>query len=141
MALVTYVSGLEILLCEDEVSDKMAEVVTLKELESNEEFREKFVYDILPSTCRDSAIVKAAQIIPILGSGLSLMEDVTVRQCSNFRSATREEIRQVVEKAKIYILKDVKIAMRHFFKKVGDLSVFSVQDASRIPADVLMKMN
>ena len=87
--------------------------------------------------------MKAAQIIPILGSGLSLMEDVTVRQCSNCRSATREEIRQVaiVEKAKIYILEDVKIAMRHFFKKVGDLSIFSVQAASRISADVLMKMN
>ena len=121
----------DIALIEDEVSDKMAEV-TLKEFESNEEFREKFVYDFLPSTCRDSDIVKAAQIIPILGSGLSWMEDVTVRQCSNFRSATREDIHEVKKKAKSYVLKDVQIAMRHFFKKVENHSIFSVQDASRI---------
>ena len=121
----------DIALIEDEVSDKMAKC-TLNELKTNEEFRKKFVYEFLPSTCRDSDTVKKTQNIPIFGSGLSWMEDVTVRQCSNYRSATGEGIREVVEKVKRYILKDVKIAKRHFFKKVDDHSIFSAQDASRI---------
>ena len=121
----------DIALIEDEVSDKMAKC-TLNELKTNEEFRKKFVYEFLPSTCRDSDTVKKTQNIPIFGSGLSWLEDVTVRQCSNYRSATGEGIHEVVEKVKRYILKDVKIAKRHFFKKVDDHSIFSVQVACRI---------
>ena len=86
---------------QDEVSDYMA-VLVRKRLESDTEFLQKFVFEILPSPCRYAN--------NLVVSGASLL-----------RSATGEEIHDVVEKAKCYFLKDVTIR-----------SIFSVQDASRI---------
>ena len=118
----------DITFIQDELSENLA-MLLLKELQSNKKFLEKFVDEFLPSTYRDSSTVKMAQSIPILGSGLRWGEDAAVRLCSYLRPATRGEVHEVVEKVKRYILKDVEIAMRHFFKKVKDHSIFSVQDA------------
>ena len=91
----------DITLIQDEVSDYMA-VLVRKQLESHTEFLQKFVYEILPSPCRYA-------------------NNLVVSGASRLRSATGEEIHEVVEKEKCYFLKDVTIR-----------SIFSVQDASRI---------
>ena len=121
----------DVTLIENRVSEKMAKVA-LKELQCNEKFRKKFVEEFLPPSCRESATVKRTKDILFLGSVLSWTEDALVWGVSCFTSATRKDINEVVEKAKNYILKDVEIARRHFFKKLGRQSIFSVQEASRI---------
>ena len=121
----------DITFIQDELSENLAALV-LQELQSNDKFLKEFVYDFLPPICRDNDTIKMAQSIPMFGSVLTWCEDVAVRQCSYFRSSTRQDIQEVVEKAKRYIFKDVEIANRHFFKKVEDHSIFSVQDASDI---------
>ena len=94
----------DITFIQDELSDCMAALI-LKKLESDKEFLSKFVHKFLPKICRDSATwrIKWQQL-----SGL-------------YKTATKEEIREVVDKAKCYFLKDVE---KH--------SIFSVQDASHI---------
>ena len=104
----------DITFIQDELSENLAMLV-LQELQSNDKFLKKFVYDFLPPICRDSDTVKKAQSIPMFGSVLTWCEDVAVRQCSYFRSATKQDIQEVVKKAKRYIFKDVEIANRHFF--------------------------
>ena len=95
---------------QDEVSDYMAALL-LKKLESDERFLRKFVHEFLPHACRDSDV----------GNVPGWVEDLVVLGVSSFRPATREEVHEVVEKAKCYFLKDVTVR-----------SIFSVQDASRI---------
>ena len=122
----------DITLIENRVSEKMAEVA-LKELKWNDEFREKFVEEFLPPSCRGSPTVKTYQPIPVLGFALSRTEDALVWGVSCLKTATKEDINEVVEKAKNYILNDVEIARRHFFKKLQvSQSIFSVKEASRI---------
>ena len=127
-------------LIENEMSEKMTQVA-LEELQCNIKFRKKFVEEFLPSSCRElfcreSPAVNTIQPDPFLGlalsTALSWTEDALVREVSSFKSATREDINEVVEKAKNYILKDVEIATRHFFKELGRQSIFSAKDASRI---------
>ena len=100
-----------ITLIQDVVSDYMATLV-LKKLESDKGFLKTFVHEFLPAECRDKAD------IPVL----SLAEDWLVWGVTRFyRSATIEDIFEIVDKAKCYFLKRVEIG-----------SIFSVQDASRI---------
>ena len=99
---------------EDVLSDYMAALV-MKKLQSDREFVTKFVHEFLPSSCRDTD--DRFQQIP----GFAFAENWAVWGVSRFRSATREDIHAVVEKAKCYFLKDA-----------GTHSVFSVQEASRI---------
>lgn len=98
---------------QDVVSDYMAALV-YKKLQSDIEFVRRFVHEFLPSSCRDT--VNFEQI-----PGSYYVENLVVWGISRFRSATREEINEVVEKAKCYFLKDA-----------GIHSMFSVQDASHI---------
>ena len=121
----------DITLIENEISEKMAKVA-LKELHCNEKFRKKFVEEFLPPSCRESPKVNTMQPVPLLGSALSWTEDALVWGVSCLKTATRKDINEVVEKAKNYILKDVEIATRHFFKKLGRQSIFSAKDASCI---------
>ena len=123
-------------LIENEISEKMAQVA-LKELQYNEKFRKKFVEEFLPPSCRESVTVKRTRDIPFLVSALSAAfsrtEDALVWGVSCLKTATKEDINEVVEKAKNYILNDVEIARRHFFKKLQvSQSLFSVKEASRI---------
>ena len=115
-------------LIEATVSDHMAALIWTK-LETDGQFLSKFVHEFLPFACRDTVptvsydssqgFVKLVQFL--LGKPLNMVENVGVRAVSCFRSATGEEIEEMVEKAKCYFLKDV-----------GIQSIFSVQDASRI---------
>ena len=100
-----------ITLIQDLVSDYMAALV-LKKLKSDEGFLKKFVHEFLPVQCRNKAD------IPVL----SWAEDWFVRGVTHYyRSATTEDIYEIVDKAKCYFLKTVEVG-----------SIFSVQDARRI---------
>ena len=93
------------------VSDYMAALV-LKKLKSDEGFLKKFVHEFLPVQCRNKADIRV----------LSWAEDWFVRGVTHYyRSATGEDIYEIIDKAKCYFLKTVEVG-----------SVFSVQDASRI---------
>ena len=101
----------DIILIQDLVSDYMAALV-LKKLKSDEGFLKKFVHEFLPVQCRNKADIRV----------LSWLEDWFVRGVTHYyRSATGEDIYEIVDKAKCYFLKTVEVG-----------SVFSVQDASRI---------
>ena len=121
-------------LVQEVVSDCMAALILMK-LESDEQFVRKFVDEFLPSACRDTIGVDSARramdgnvvlgviMQPIL-LGLQAaasVENKVTTGVSYFKSATAEDIHQVVEKAKCY-----------FIKEVGTNSIFSVQEASRI---------
>ena len=67
-----------------------------------------------------------------ISPAFSWAEDTVTWGVSCFKTATGKDINEVVKKAKNYILKDVEIATRHFFKELGRQSIFSVQEASRI---------
>lgn len=128
------------------VSDYMAALILMK-LEADKHFLRKFVYEFLPTGCRNmvpKASVKtttaaafgvnvvAGIICPayaLFAAGLTVTsilaapvaEDFASAGASKFRPATKEDISQVVEKVKCYFLNDV-----------GKHSTFSVKDASRI---------
>ena len=127
----------DISLIQDEVSDYIAALICRK-LECDSRFRKKFVCEFLPSACQDGALLNAARQVFMRMSGaiipidtarpppfrlpmLAQAEDVCVSVVSTIRPATREDIHEVVEKAKCYFLKDVKFD-----------PIFSVQNASRI---------
>jgi hypothetical protein len=101
----------DVTLIQDLVSDYMAALFYTK-LRDDGEFVRKFVYEFLPRSCRE--------FLP-QDSRVSFVENWTVRGISFFKSASREDIYEVVEKAKCYFLRQVKTH-----------SIFSVQETSRI---------
>ena len=103
----------DVSLIQEAASDYMA-TLFLTKLRGDREFLREFVYEFLPPSCRE--IAPRGQ--NILGS---YVEDWAVWGISFFKSATREDIYEVVEKAKCYFLRDVQTH-----------SIFSVQEASRI---------
>ena len=132
----------DVSLIQETVSDYMA-TLFLTKLQGDSEFLRKFVNEFLPSACREkvsrsttvvgsvglaamSAIMISNPITALIAAATVGMvgmnaEDQAVRGISNSRPATREDIHQVVEKAKCYFLKEVQTN-----------SIFSVQEASRI---------
>jgi hypothetical protein len=104
----------DVTLIQETASDYMAALI-LKKLKSDKQFVRKFVHEFLPPGCRN--YFNAGQGLPLVG----FVEYCAVWGISHFKSATREDIHEVVEKAKCYFLKDV-----------GTYSIFSVQDTSRI---------
>ena len=113
----------DVSLIQETVSDYMA-TLFLTKLQGDEEFLRKFVNEFLPSACRDIDIhpPNIVQVLfPFLDPGLKHAENAAVWMAGNLRPATREEIHEVVEKAKCY-----------FLRKVQTYSIFSVQEASRI---------
>ena len=117
-------------LIQDTVSDHMAALILTK-LETDGPFLSKFVNEFLPSACRDTvptvSFDSSQEFNPLqfglflLGKPLNVVENVGVRALSSFRSATGEEIEEIVVKAKCFFLKDV-----------GTHSIFNVENASRI---------
>ncbi len=110
----------DVALIQETVSDYMATLVFSK-LESDEQFLRKFVDEFLPSSCQDYVTTAPHGLNVGATFGLSYVEDYAVRAVSRFKSATREDIHEIVDRAKCYFLRD--IATR---------SIFSVQDTSRI---------
>lgn len=95
---------------QDSATDYMAALI-LKKLQSDEQFCWEFVNMFLPLSCRDTVE------FPVF----CLLENFAVSAITSFRTAKREEINEVVEKAKSY-----------FAKALGRQSIFTMQDASRI---------
>ncbi|CAB4038609.1 Hypothetical predicted protein [Paramuricea clavata] len=102
-------------LFQDVLSDYIATLI-LQKFESDKQFAKIFVDYFLPCDCRDKI-----STAPDDGGVLSDLS----------RSATKEDIEEIVRKAKCYILQDKKDASR-ILKDVGTNSIFSVQDASLI---------
>ena len=117
-------------LIQDTISDHMAALILAK-LETDEQFLSKFVYEFLPSACRDTVPTVSYDSsqgfnplqfgLFLLEKPLNVVENVAVGAVSTFRPATKEEMEEIVGKAKCYFLKDV-----------GTHSIFSVENASRI---------
>jgi hypothetical protein len=135
----------DVKLIQDVLSDYMAKL-TLQEFKSDEQFLKKFVDEFLPRSCRDAAPTTphAGGVLFGLRKVANGVGNATIWTASCFRSATREEIEEVVRKTKCYledssrVLKtDVETSSKlestpRILKDVGTHSIFSVQDASRI---------
>ncbi len=115
-------------LIQDTVSDHMASLILAK-LETDKLFLSKFVDEFLPFACRDkvptvsydSSFDDVQFGLFLLRKPLNVVENVAVGAVSSFRPTTREEMEEIVDKAKCYFLKDV-----------GTHSIFGVENASRI---------
>ena len=101
----------------------------LSKFESDKSFLKKFVQEFLPEACRDWPESALDNMI-----GLSYFKRAAQSLCTSvattFVTATVEDIREVVNKAKPYLLKEAK-------EKVGLLgvtvnSISNVQDASNV---------
>ena len=132
----------DVSLIQEIASDYMATLFLMK-LQDDSEFLTKFVNEFLPSACREmvsrsttilGSIGMAAMSASLISNPITALaaavtvvmvgsnaEDQAVWGISNARPATREDIHEVVEKAKCYFLKEVQTN-----------SIFSVEEASRI---------
>ena len=132
----------DVSLIQETVSDYMA-TLFLTKLRVDREFLRKFVNEFLPPACREMvsrsttlagslglALLAGSIITGPIGAPIAALtaglvglnaEDQAVRGISNSRPATREDIYEVVQKAKCY-----------FLRKVQTHSILSVQEASRI---------
>ncbi len=107
-------------LIRETVTDHMAALILAK-LATDKLFLLKFVHEFLPIPCRDKVFYDSSQEFNPIQYGLFLLENAAVGAVSSFRPATREEMEEIVGKAKCYFLKDV-----------GTHSIFGVENASRI---------
>ena len=115
------------------LTDNLA-VVFLNKFKSDQSFLKEFVEKILPPACRDwqeselgpflerqlaiaGVIFRHEEKSPFLEVG----QDVFSSVVTTFKTATVADVKEVVEKAKAYLL-----------KKVGVDSIFNVQDASDV---------
>ena len=115
------------------LTDNLA-VVFLNKFKSDQSFLKEFVEKILPPACRDwqeselgpflerqlaiaGVIFRHEEKYPFLEVG----QDVFSSVVTTFKTATVADVKEVVEKAKAYLL-----------KKVGVDSIFNVQDASDV---------
>jgi hypothetical protein len=136
----------DISLIETTITDYTARLV-LRKLKSDDQFLRKFVDEFLPFGCRDNVPTTVSLhdvmlepdlrncskflLTPLLMS-LTLAENATTSTVGSYRPATKEDIYEVVKKAKSYLLKDIQQDASYFLEEVGTHSIFSVQDASRI---------
>ena len=104
-------------------------VVFLNKFESDQRFLKVFVEECLPPACRDWPEYEEPQDNPLMMLAKAGM-NYTLRKAQSayasvvtnyFRRATVADVKEVVEKAKAYLL-----------KKVGADSIFNVQDASNV---------
>ena len=104
-------------------------VIFLNKFESDQRFLKVFVEECLPPACRDWPEYEEPQDNPLMMLAKAGM-NYTLRKAQSayasvvtnyFRRATVADVREVVEKAKAYLL-----------KKVGVDSIFNVQDASNV---------
>ena len=114
------------------LTDNLA-VVFLNKLKSDQPFLKVFVEECLPPACRDWAeyenqehqdpIVDLLQTweAAVINFGIRTAESTFASVVTKFRTATVADVKEVVEKAKAYLL-----------KKVDADSVFNVQDASDV---------
>ena len=128
----------EVEVVKEALTDNLA-AVFLNKFKSDQPFLKEFVEKILPPACRDwpkpgvglylGAACVAALIFPpaILPTVLALKygpeagKNAYSSVVTSYRRATVEEVKEVVEKAKAYLL-----------KKVDTHSIFNVQDASDV---------
>ena len=115
------------------LTDNLA-VVFLNKFKSDQSFLKEFVEKILPPACRDW---QESELGPFLEGQLAIAgvifrhevkspflevgQDVFSSVVTTFKTATVADVKEVVEKAKAYLL-----------KKVGVDSIFNVQDASDV---------
>ena len=115
------------------LTDNLA-VVFLNKFKSDQSFLKEFVEKILPPACRDW---QESELGSFLGGQLAVAgvifrhevkspflevgQDVFSSVVTTFKTATVADVKEVVEKAKAYLL-----------KKVGVHSIFNVQDASDV---------
>ena len=114
------------------LTDNLA-VVFLNKLKSDQPFLKVFVEECLPPACRDwpeyehpehqNPIIDLLQTweTAVMNFGIRTAESTYASVVTNFRTATVEDVKEVVEKAKTYLL-----------KKVDADSVLNVQDASDV---------
>ena len=114
------------------LTDNLA-VVFLNKLKSHQPFLKVFVEECLPPACRDwpeyehpehqNPIIDLLQTweTAVMNFGIRTAESTYASVVTNFRTATVEDVKEVVEKAKTYLL-----------KKVDADSVLNVQDASDV---------
>ena len=120
------------------LTDNLA-VVFLNKFKSDQSFLKEFVEKILPPACRDwqepglglylgaacaAGVIFPPAVIPTvlaLKYGREVGKSAYSSVVTNFRAATVEDVKEVVEKAKAYLLKKVDVD-----------SIFNVQDASDV---------
>ena len=132
----------DISLIQDEVSDHIAALICRK-LGCDTRFLKKFVREFLPSACQDGVLLNAARQAVMRMSGavipidtdrpphfrlphfrlpmVAQAEDVYLSVVSTIRPATREDIREVVEKAKCYFL---RCKIRPYIQRTKCLSYY-----------------
>ena len=101
----------------------------LNKLNSDRSFLETFVQEILPPACRDwseSALVKMTGLSFVTNAVQGAIASVA----SSFVRATVADIREVVNQAKPYLLKEEKEKVR--LSSVTVNSIFKVKDASNV---------
>ena len=98
------------------LTDKMA-VLLLNKFESDKPFLKKFVQEFLPSACRDWS-----ENWP----GFNFLQGAYASVVSSvYKTATEEDIKEVVSKAETYLLKEKIVG-------VNEHSIFNVRDASNV---------
>ena len=110
--------------------DYMA-VLLLRKFETDRSFLETFVQDFLPPACRDwstSVQGRGNPLSSFFGIGINLAQSALTSVVTQFRKATFDDIKDVLDKAKPHLLKTNEVAV----KKVGVDSIFNVQNASDV---------
>lgn len=107
----------EVHVVREALSDYMA-VLFLSKFKSDPQFLEEFVQTCLPPACRDWAENNQPELVKNIAD---LLNGAYASVVTNFKRAEVEDVIQVVEKAKSYLLKEVSVH-----------SIFRVQDASDV---------
>ena len=99
-----------------ELTDKMA-VLLLNKFETDKSFLKTFVQEFLPSACRDWSEN---------WSGFNFLQGAYASVVTSvYKTATEEDIKEVVNKAETYLLKEKIVG-------VNEHSIFNVRDASNV---------
>jgi hypothetical protein len=138
----------DVTLVQDIVSDYTATIILWK-LESDGDFLSKFVHEFLPHGVQDSEPT-TSNVVPDVSSRKSgpftrRANSFYASLSSRIRPAKREDIEEVVDKAKSHITEKCQwIRLKYYYdsvedsflKEEGTCSIFSAEDAPRILKDV-----
>ena len=139
----------EVEVVKNAMTDNLA-VEFLEKFKSDQCFLKEFVEKILPPACRDwpepgvghylvaagaASLFCPLAVIPTvlaLKYGREAGQNAVSSVVTSYKRATVEDVKEVVEKAKAYLLKKVEKAKANLLKKVDVASIFNVQHASAV---------
>ena len=139
----------EVEVVKNAMTDNLA-VEFLEKFKSDQCFLKEFVEKILPQACRDwpepgvghylvaagaASLICPLAVIPTvlaLKYGRDAGQNAFSSVVTSYKRATVEDVKEVVEKAKAYLLKKVEKAKANLLKKVDVASIFNVQHASAV---------